>query len=153
MTPHHSPPAYSRFFHAATLLWLSMIAGILLFAAIVSGFLWFLGDRLQAGPNVALLGEVGALAGAVSARWFPKSALLRRRFDFQREDQRLDAFRLGSIVGLALAEAGALVLLVAMLISQTLLPALFFLALPLWSMLALRPSMHAFEAFCQLHRP
>lgn len=145
-------PSVASFLRAATWMWLTMLVGIVLFAAIVSGFLLYLGDRTRGDSNFVLVGEIAALAGALAARWFPNSGFLVRRFDLAHEKHRLDAYRLALIVGLALAEAGALALLVCMLLSQILFPALLFLALPLWSMISMRPSLSAYEAFCRQHR-
>jgi hypothetical protein len=149
---HHHPPSLASFLKTATMLWLSMLVGIVLFATIVSGFLWYLSDRAQADQNFVLIGQLAALTGAVAAKWFPKSKLLVRRFEVLREDSLLKAYQQALIVGMALAEFGALALLVAMLLSQVLIPAVFFIALPLWSMISLRPSHKAFEAFRQWHR-
>lgn len=145
----HGVASYLR---AAQWMWLSMLVGIILFATIVSGFLWYLADRTQADSNIILVGEAAALAGTLAARWFPNSAFLIRRFDFSREKGRLDAYRLALIAGLALAEAGALVLLVCMLMSQILFPAVLFIFLPLSSMISLRPSVSAYEAFSRRHQ-
>lgn len=148
---HHHPQSVANQLHVATWLWLGMLASIVSFAAVVSGFLWYLADRSRAYPHAEQIGYVGALAGALGARWFPRSSLISRRFDFSREDSRLKAYRQALIIGLALAECGALTLLVSMLLSQMLLPAVLFFSLPLWSMLMLRPSPKSFESFCQWH--
>jgi len=152
MIHHHHQHSVAGFLRAATWLWLSMLVGIFLFAVIVGGFLWYLADRSPIDPNIVLIGQAAALAGALASRWFPKSALLIRRFDLAREESRLKAYRQALIVGLALAEFGALALLVAMLLSQILFPAILFMALPLWGMISLRPSLKAYEAFSQWHR-
>lgn len=128
-----------------------MVVGIVLFATIVSGFLLYLADRSQGDSDFVLVGEIAALGGALAGRWFPRSAFFIGRFNFANEKNRLDAYRLALIVGLALAEAGALALLVCMLLSQIVFPPLLFLSLPLWSMISMRPSLRAYEAFSRHH--
>ncbi len=152
MMRHTPREAMTGFLRAATWLWLSMLVGLMLFATIVGGFLWYLADRSQVDEKIALAGQFAALAGTLASRWFPHSTVFLRRFDFAREESRLNAYRQALIVGLALAEFGALALLVTLLLSQILFPAIFGLALPMWAMMSLRPSMHAYENFCRWHQ-
>ncbi len=148
----HHPHSVANQLKAAAWLWLSMVVMIVLFAVIVSGFLWYLADQSRAYPHVEQLGYLAALAGAIGSKWFPKSEIISRRFDFSREESCLKAYRQALIIGMALAECGALVLLVSMLLSQMLLPAILFFILPLWTMIALRPSHKAFDIFCKWHK-
>jgi hypothetical protein len=149
---HHYHQSVSNQLRAATWLWVSMVAGVILFAIIVASFLWYLADRSRAYQNVEQIGYVGALAGALGSRLFPRSGAITRRFDFSREESCLKAYRQAFIIGLAMAESGALVLLVSMLLSQSLFPAVVFLGLPLWGMISLRPGLKAYEEFCQWHQ-
>jgi uncharacterized membrane protein len=152
MMRHTTRETMAGFLRAATWLWLSMLVGLVLFAIIVGGFLWYLADRALADEKIALAGQFAAIAGTLASRWFPRSTVFSRRFDFARDESRLNAYRQALIVGLALAEFGALALLVSLLLAQILFPAIFGLALPLWAMTSLRPSMHAYEAFCRWHQ-
>jgi hypothetical protein len=149
---HQHPHSVANQLQAAVWLWLSMVVVIVLFSVIVSGFLWYLADRSRAYPHVEQLGYLGALAGALGSKWFPKSGIISRRFDFSREESCLKAYRQALIIGMALAECGSLMLLVSMLLSQILLPAILFFVLPLWTMISLRPSHKAFDVFCKWHQ-
>lgn len=149
---HHHPHSVTNQLQAAAWLWLSMVVVILLFAVIVSGFLWYLADRTRAYPHVEQIGYIAALAGALGSKWLSKSEIISRRFDFSREESCFKAYRQALIIGMALAECGALVLLVSMLLSQMLFPAILFFILPLWAMISLRPSQKAFDSFCAWHK-
>ena len=149
---HQHPHSVANQLQAAAWLWLSMVVVIVLFAVIVSGFLWYLADRSRAYPHVEQFGYIAALAGAIGSKWFPKSKIISRRFDFSREESCFKAYRQSLITGMALAECGALTLLVSMLLSQMLLPAILFFILPLWTMIFLRPSHKAFNVFCTWHK-
>jgi len=149
---HQHPHSVANQLQAAAWLWLSMVVVIVLFAVIVSGFLWYLADRSRAYPHVEQIGYLGAMAGALGSKWFQKTGIISRRFDFSREESCFKAYRQALVIGMALAECGALVLLVSMLLSQMLLPAILFFILPLGAMISLRPSHKAFDDFCKWHK-